>query len=457
MADTTSGKLPSVRDQITKVRERLVTEGKISPDARAATAAAGVPTFSEGTAPLDPNTGKPVVAAAQSETPAFTEGQVAIPEGTPVETEKPPVTKEDILAAHQERVKAAEEKPVVPQVEAGEKAAEAAAEAIVADEYEEFEWEDPDFADSETPIKFPIRVPKQYGEIAKRGYGRRAALDRAIRYAKDAEPVLKAMIADGRIKQVLPLIQAAIDNPQYGDYVAKGFQRMQQGLPLIEQARIEAAAAGAATTTPAPAQVTDDYNLALEDPFFAERVAPILKRTDTLQARLDALETERQQLAAQQQEQQRQNYQISSELAQAHRDLASSYPDKYNLQLQNKDPFFERAVNLAKEYGYIEAYGWRAGVVFGGQQAYALEQERLAATASPTATALANAESKHMELARQQAAQASRAVAAGSATPAPAPQPLPKPTPRDANGNLKPPAIFLAEQQQWLASQKVTA
>lgn len=447
--------LPTVREQIDKVKDRLVTEGKIAPDPDAAVQAAGVPTFSEGTATLDPNTGKPVAPATQAKDPTFTEGGVQIPPGTETTGAEPaPASKEAILAAHQTRMAEAEKNGQFPvSQEAGASAAEAAAQALApATEYDEFEWEDPDFADSETPIKFPIRVPKQYAEIAKRGYGRRAALDRAIRYAKDAEPALRAMIEDGRIKQIMPLLQAALENPQYGEYVTKGFQRLSQGLPLIEQAKIEAAAAGAAAVETPPQ--TYDFN---GDPFLAEQFAPILKTVETLQGRLDRQEQERQTQVLAAQEQQRTNLQIANEIAEAHRDLAGTYPALFSLKLGPKDPHFKRARDYADEAGYIRAYGWRAGIIFGGQQLNNLEQERLAATSSPAADALRQIEAKNTDLARQQAAGAAKAVGGGSATPAPPPPAMARPTSFNPDGSLKPAAQILVENQAWLATQGATA
>lgn len=415
-------KLPSVRDHAYALRDELIEKGDIAPDASSAAAAAGLPVFSKGTATLDENTGRPIT---RPEAPEFTAGEtIAVPEDTSAEP----------LAAPQAAIPQA----VIP--DAGAAAAEAIAEQI-ADafaEHEEFELDDPDLN-----VKIPVRVPKQYAETAKRGYGRRAAYDRSIRYLKEAEPVLRQLIEDGRIQQVLPLLKAAIDNQAYGEYVASGFQRLQQGLPLIEQARQEIAA-----QAQEPAQT---YDLENEDPFFAERIRPYIQGQQTLQQRLDKFEAERQAQAQQQQEEQRVNNWRAEQMQAAHQDLARSYPDQYSGDLQRDTMIWQRALKYAKDAGYVDAYGLRAGIVFAGQQVTAMEKERLTATASPTATALQAAENQHMALARQQAAAASRTVGGGAPSPAPPPAPRPVPTPRSADGKLKPAGEFLREQQAYLA------
>ena len=93
--------------------------------------------------------------------------------------------------------------------------------------------------------KIPIRVPKADATAIKRGYPRQAEFSRLSNRYRQANPVLVDLIESGRIGPILPLLQRALDDKAFGDYVFAGYQRAQQGLPLIEQARAEAAAAGA--------------------------------------------------------------------------------------------------------------------------------------------------------------------------------------------------------------------
>lgn len=450
-------KLPSVQEHAQSIMDKVIAERGPVEDLEAARQAASVPTFSAGTAAIHPTTGKPILPKDQQQVPEFAEGQVAVPEADgseKVEPEAAPSSKEAILAAHQERLKATEavqaeaaaapEPEPAPQV-AGAAAAETAAEAIADDlwaEMDEFTFADPDI---ETEI--PIRVPKKYAETVKRGYGRRAALDREIRYAKEAEPVLRQLISDGTIHNVLELIQFARDNPEYGQLVTGAFNRAKQGLPLIEQAKIEAAASAIA---PPPAAVPDALP-SEDDPFgFSAMVNPLRKEIETLQQRIAREDAERQATVARAAQQQQQNAQRDAEVRAAHADLARAYPGHARLDLGPSDPFFQKAVAQARTAGYGEAYGLRAGIVFGAQMAMQIEQERLSATSSPTADALRTAENQHGELARREAAAASRKVGAGAAMHA-APPPLPaRPTSFRPDGSLKTPAEMLRDNQMYI-------
>src|ERR1700692_957916 len=454
--------LPSVRDHATALMADMVKEGKISPDADAATLAAGIPTFSKGTVTLDENTGQPVHPRGKApKTPEFSEGGVAIPEGeqaagpiagAPAEPSPevgtvPGKTAEQLITEHQAFIAGAvappEDKGAPAVQEAGSQAAEAAAQAVVdafAD-YEEFEVEDPDLE-----LKYPVRVPKNFAPSAKNGYKRRATYDRTVSYLKNADPVLRQMIEDGRINRVLPLIQAAIENDAYGNYVAQGYDRMQRGLPLIEQARQEGATAGAPTPEPG-------FDHDAEDPFFAERVKPLVAKYESLEQKFTALEQRDQTAAERARQQQQEQTRTANAMQDAHKDLDRMFPGHVRLDLGAQDPFWQKAVQQTREGGYADAYGIRAGIVFGGQVAMKNESERLAATSSPTATALQQAEQKHGELARTQAIAASRTVGGGAPTQSAPPPPVQKPSTKNPDGTMKPPGQYLREQQAYMAAQ----
>ena len=464
MAET-KAPLPTVRQQADALISDLIAKNPPAANIEEARQAASIPTFSKGTAAIGSD-GNAIVPAAHAEIPEFTDGQVAVqePTGQPsaatAPTDASPTSKEAILTAHQALVDGKAPKGAAPAATpaapvegtpaaaaAGAASAEAAAEAI-ADafaEFDEFEFTDPDL---EVPV--PIRVPKKFSETVKRGYGRRAALDRAMNYAKNADPVLRGLIETGQIQQILPLLRRALSDPAYGEYVTQGYQRAQAGLPLIEQAKIEAAAQ-AAPPVPAPGYAPEFDPLA-DDPFFAERVRPLMQKIETLEQRYAREEQERAQQAQRQQQIRAQNQQRDMELRAAHQDIANAYPQHARLDMGPNDPFWGKAVKFANEAGYIDAYGPRAGVVFGAQMAMQIEAERLAATGSPTADALRAAEAQHGELARREAMAASRAVGGGSATPAPRPAPPAAPNPRNPDGTLKSAAQFLRESQAHLAS-----
>jgi hypothetical protein len=461
MAEETKRK--SVREHADQLVNAMVENGTIAAsDSAAAVAAVGIPTFSKGTATLDPNTGKPI-AQPGAELPEFSDGTVQAPEqqgAPPAATEGQ--TSEQILAAHQTRLAehrareqaagtSADGAPTSTQAPAGAaagaQAAEAAAEAIAAEppeEYETFDFEDPDLN-----VTYPVRVPKQNLESAKRGYGRRSGYDRAVRYLKEAEPTLRQMVEDGRIRGVLPMLQRALDDPAYAQYVTDGYDRATRGLPLIEQARQEAAA------VVAPAAPT--YDFATEDPFFAERVAPITSQLQTVQQQLDRMNQERENQTRQAAEQQRVNVQRNNEMAAAHQDMHASMPELYSGDLQRDQTVWQRTVDFARDARYVDTYGLRAGLFFAAQQIQAMERERLAATASPAAAALSMQENQHMELARKQAAAASRTVGAGAVTHAPPPPPPQRPSSFRADGSLKKPDEILSDNVEYIRQSRARA
>lgn len=459
-------KMKTVREHADEVIGKMVKDGKIAPDAEAAKLASGLPVFSKGTASLDPNTGEPIIPGVK--TPEFTEGRVAIPEeeqsagavgdsAAPAPVAEAERTAEQILADHKTRLAEAsptegqaapDESAAVPAQAAGTAAAEVAAQAVVADdEYEDFEFEDPDLE-----VKIPLRVRKQFADVAKRGYGRRAAYDRAVSYLKGADPVLRQLIEDGRINQILPLIDRAIKDPAYGDYVWGGYDRLNRGLPLVEQAAREAAAAG----QPQPqAQEFNAGEYDFTDPFIAEQVRPLQTQLQTVTQTLEQIQARERYQQEQYQQQQRLNTERGAQLQAAHMDLTRSFPEEYSGDLQRDDALWRQVLQYGRDSGYIDAYGIRAGLVFAGQQVHLMGQERQAATASPSAAALDSAELQR--LARKQAGEASRTVGAGAPTQAPPPAPLPKPDPKKADGTMKPAGEYLREVQVWQASQKQPA
>lgn len=436
MPETT---LPPVREKLEQIQAAAVADGRISADAADHGAAALIPAFSKGTVPLDHN-GKPIIGRGtpDREPGAFAEG------------EKIPPVAEGSVAAPAALVPAASAAPaaaaaeasapagVAPaQAAAGAAAAEAAA-ATIADEYEEFEFTDPNWEGGE--IKIPVRVPKRYAESAKRGYDKRTSYDRKMSYLANAEPVLRDLILDGRINQLLPLIQRAIADEAYGKYVTEGFRRAESGQPLIDAAVRE---------IQAPAAPVQPQEPQFVDPFVDPRIQTLEER---LAANERATNEWRQAQETQAQTQRQRQEQINRNnafMAAGHRDLANAYPGVFKPELGERDPAFQSAMEYARQAGYTNSYDLRAALVFGGQGWRSLEAERIAATQSPAAAALAGAESRLLDTATREAAAAARTVSGGASAQTTLPTPPPKPTPKDAQGNLKDRQQFMDEVVAW--------
>ncbi len=438
------GNVSSVRAHAEALKDRLVADGKIQSDPQAAAMSAGLPTFSKGTATLDPNTGKPV--APPQAAPEFSTEKVAPLEGT------------ETTGTTQPQVPATETQPqaaapaLAPQQQAAGTAAADAAAAQVTDafaEYEQLDLDEPDFPD----VKVPVRVPKQYAQIMKRAFPRRADYDRIRQRWGEAAPILEPLLQDGRIKQVLPLLERALKDPVYGDFVWNGYERMQRGLPPIEQA-IQQATQLAQTPPPLPAQTQTPGGEPLVDPFLDEylRNDPRFKKLETMEQRFEALERERQAEAQRQQSAQQQQQQQANQMMLAHQDLERMYPGQFSTRNGPTDAGWQKAMQFAKDYGYIGNYDLRAAIIFGAQRWLEYETDRLAATASPAAQVLEQVDAQAAELARRQAA-ALAAPGAGGVTQTSMPTPPPpKPSRYQADGKtLKPAEQFLSEIRDWNA------
>jgi hypothetical protein len=443
--------MPNLRDHADKMVKEMAEKGVIAPDASSASLAGAIPAWSKGTVALDENTGQPVVPDSAAQAPEFGSEKVAVPEGQPLAASgAAPAEKsaEDILAEH-ERIKAGAAAPVqataptTAPAPAGTPAAqqtpaEAAVEQAAADiwaDADEFEFDDPDLEG----VKFPIRVPKQFSQTAKRGYGRRQTYDRAVSFLNNANPVLRPLIESGRLNAILPLLQAALENPQYGDYVVSGFERFKRGESLQQAAQREAAAAQAP-----PQPQFDGAGNVIEDPFLAEQMRPVLDRLGQYEQRFSQFEQQQVADRQRQAQQQAENQRVVGEMRSAHQDIATMYPEHADLNRGADDPFWKKAVAYANQAGYVQRYGLVGGVVFGAQQVVALEQERLAATSSPAAAALAQVDARTQHLAAQSAA-AARTVGGGAPIQPQPPAPPPPLSTIGANGKLKRPDEYLAE------------
>jgi hypothetical protein len=421
---TTPPTVSGVREHADKILAKAVEDGRLTPDGEAAKAAALTPTFSAGTAALDPNTGKAIIPKDQGQAPAFTDGHVPLP------ADKPTGAALGAPAAEPNAAPAV----AAPQAAAGAAAAEGVA-ATAAEEYEEFEFEDPDLG-----AKFTMRAPKQYAEFARRGYGRRTAYDKAISYLKNADPVFRSMIEDGRVNKLLPLIQRALEDPAYGEYVTSGFQRSTQGLPLVEQAVVEAARAGAAAAAP----VIEDIN-----PFVDPEITTLRQRTEAIEREWQAEKAARQeqtQTAQQRDAAMRRNITL---MQGAHQDLAASYPGTFRPDLGDQDPAWKAAYKYAQDAGYLNRYDLRAAIVFGGQGWRSLEAERLAATSSPAAAALGQMDAQLVDAATREAAAAARTVAGGAVAQTVAAPIPPKPVPKNPDGSMKTKEEFMGQVLHW--------
>lgn len=432
----------------------------------------GLPVFTAGSATLDAE-GHPVVngetapppASAGTVQPEIKDG--AQPPAT--QQQKPSEPPAQQVSGTAGAAPPSQPDPSSPAAQPSGSAAGAAAAEAAVQELVDVEIEDFDLGDTNGPLKYVAKVPKQFEQIAKRAFPRRADYDRSRQYLRKAEPIISQMVEDGRMNRILPLIELAFQDQEFGDYVYEGYVRRAQGLPAhLQAAAIEAAQAGAAAAAAPAYQPQYQQPLQQQPPqagaaalteeqlFYdvAQRQAmePYLRRQAELEGRLNQYEQQRQLEAQRFQEQQQQQVWTNEQMRAAHIDITAQYPDAYTGDFNQDKGLLHRVADYAQRAGYVDAYGIRGAWVLAAQQIRQIDQERAYATASPTARALAEAEAQHARLAPQQIADAARSVgAAGGAAPA-APVVAQRPSTRDANGNLKQPAQYLAEVRQALAA-----
>ena len=141
---------------------------------------------------------------------------------------------------------------VAPKPKKVEPAAAPSIEQPLAPEADPWaETTDVEYTDGDTGEKYTVRAPKSYADKIKNGYARRSIMDRNSGYLSKHKGWIEPLIENKQFDDVAPVIQRAIIDPDFADYIASAYMRRMNGLPLnIEQ---RAALASAADAAPAVA------------------------------------------------------------------------------------------------------------------------------------------------------------------------------------------------------------
>jgi hypothetical protein len=449
------GSAEDIRAKMQATLDAKIANGTIMPDANAASAAASVPAFSAGTVALDNNTGRPVTNFdANADLPQFETGDTIDPNATGAlggdsteaqaameaaqsgngQRERDPDT-----GQYKPKEQANKQQPA-PQVEVrSQESASAAAEdaaGAMLDAWadaEEIEWE------GDGGAKYRVRAPKAQAEQVKRGFMRRSTFDRNVSYLNKYRPTLEPIITSGRMEPILPLLQRAIQDQEFGNFVIDAYNRRIAGQPLTPQQ--QAAIASAQQQMPAQNAGFD----AELDPFMAEALSPFTRQLQETQSRLQRIEAERQAEIQRQQQQMYVQQQQAQAVQQAHMDLASMYPQDFSGDVTKDNAALQPVFQYARESGLIDSFGVRGGVVLAAQR---LREER-AETYSPAAN-LINAVDRTTLAAAAAQAGAARSVAGGnSAAPQQRRRPPTPPSPTRPDGSRKTPREFMAETQRY--------
>jgi len=384
-------------------------------------AAASLPNFSKSTVALDDD-GKPVVAQ-QTLAPASEEvhpegarlnadamanaiaeaegrtlpernaaGQFVKEEGSPDGGQAPPEPDAAEIAAQQ----VLKDKEQQAQTSAPQQA------AVTPDDYE-----DVAYTDDDTGETFTVRAPKAVAARVKQGYVRRSMMHRNATFMGEARPVLEPLIQSGQLREILPLIQRAMQDPEYAQFVVEAYNRRVSGMPLTPQ---QQQAADVAQAAAAVTQQETPPNLGLEDdPFMAQYLSPIERRLAEIDARTQAFETQQQQQREYEQQQRAQQQQSAQVVGMAHNELVRNYPQEWTGDVAKDDQLIRRTIKYAHDSGLIQAYGATVPTLL---LAYGqLRAERAAAVESPAALATVE-----RDAARSVAADAARSVTGGAPT-----------------------------------------
>jgi hypothetical protein len=407
--------------------------------------AAAMPDFSRATAAIDEETGKPILSGQTiqptreemhpegGQIPSSTaqlDRAVAEIEGraVPERDERTGQFKADKPAPTPEEQQIASDESAAAALRAQRKETAAPAPAAqAADDYEDVSYTDDDTGDT-----FVVRAPKAVAKRVQQGYARRSAMHRSGTFLGEARPVLEPLINDGRMRQILPLIQRATQDEEFGNFVIEAYNRRVTGMPLRE-----AQAPVAAAPAPAPAAPAYDAALALdpnEDPYLAQTLGRVLT---PLQQQIAAMaadrEVERKAQAEREQRelaQRRIQEQSNATVAGMHRELAQMYPNEWTGDVVRDDQLIRRTLAYANRSGLLQRWGASVPtLVLAYEQ---LRDERLAAAGSPAVAAIQDAERSAAQ--RVAASNATTPAGAARVTTAPAKKAMPKLPPTRQNG-----------------------
>lgn len=462
---------PGSRDAIAAHAQKLldqgIKDGKIVADSAGALAAAAMPSFSEGTLAIDDNTGKPIIPGNAVTAPQITDGTHIDPNATGALG--PEATGEEQAAAQAAAAGRANaprddkgqfigDKPKEPAaapaspppaiVPADRAAAADAAAATILDEWADhvdlsFEQDD--------GTKYTVRAKKGDAPQIERFNRRQAQVDRHASWMAKYRPTLEPLISEGRLDPILPVLQRALGDKDFGDAVVEMYNRRVTGAPLFPTAAAPPAGAPPASAPPAGAPPAAALVIPeITDPYIAETMAPVFASFQAQfaaqQARLDGWENKQTTTAREQQERANAERARNHQVYLGHQDLARKYPTMFTGDVAKDQAALTPIFRYAREGGYTETYGARAGVLLAAE---AYMQSR-AETGSPAADMLNTIDRTMLAGAAAQAG-AARSVGGGSAAIPPARRPTApiQPSPFDASGKRKDTRTHMAELQQY--------
>lgn len=305
-------------------------------------------------------------------------------------------------------------------------------------EYEEVEYDDPDSGN-----KYTVRARKEDATAVKRGYARQSDYTRKTMTLADAKRSLEPLISSGQIAGVLPLIDRAMNDPEFAEFVGNAYQRRTLGQPdwrgIVTSTGAQTPPQQQQFTPPGgvpyqgqPQQQAEQFTpyTVESDPYLSQALSPLARQLQEQQRTTAALQAQFAQQNQQREAQEAYNRQQALTMRDAHQTLHQQYPEVFTGDLARDRDALTRTYEYAERAGYIQRYGLSVPVMLNSY--HAMQQEQ-AAQAQARAAATQSTAVRSIEAAQAQRVAQMNAAAVAPAAPAtnttkPPPPPGPPPT-----------------------------
>jgi hypothetical protein len=267
------------------------------------------------------------------------------------------------------------------------------------------DYEEVTYADDDTGESFTVRAPKAYAGKVKDGYARRSVMDRNSRYLASARPILEPIITSGQFGTIQPLLDRALNDPEYAQAIGELYQRRVTGQPLTvtQERKLDQALTQvqqqAVAEAPNP-ELDEAYN----DPYVRAIGAMVDRAID---AKLSPFQQELQRTHQYEQQRQQQEQQENYARAEANRvqrellnEMRAMYPADFGGTDQEDAGKLARLFNYAVQSRYITDYNPNT-VKLGVRLAY----RELGTTTAPSPAVAAQSAAQVEADARARAAQ----------------------------------------------------
>lgn len=288
--------------------------------------------------------------------------------------------------------------------------------------------EDITYTDDDTGQTYQVRVPKTSADAVRNGYERRSMLNRKINFLGAHRAWIEPLVTNKQLDQMRPFIERGLSDREFGEEVAKMYQRRTLGLPMIPEGPAGSAAAVALGGPAAPAGPAGqpnadvqqilaqiDARTDLEDytkDALKALATPLVGVISNLQSKLDSFQTEAQTERQQQADRVKTQQTNDANERRLGFEMRTALQTYFPTQFTDRTPAndYVRVLNYAQEAGLFQQYGRNPGTVILAYQQLTSPTGGL--QGSPGARSVAEIRS-----AAEQAAAGAAATIAGTVAP----------------------------------------